>query len=56
MEDMLRTAMARVITPSEFIDRPIAIILFMMIVIAVAFQTWTVVRARNAGRNEMSDA
>ncbi|WP_417434376.1 tripartite tricarboxylate transporter permease [Hoeflea sp.] len=56
MEDKLRTAMARVTTPCEFIDRPIAFILFVMIVIAVVFQTWTVVRARNAGKKEISDA
>ncbi|WP_417418447.1 tripartite tricarboxylate transporter permease [Hoeflea sp.] len=56
MEDKLRTAMARVTTPWEFIDRPIAFILFVMIVIAVVFQTWTVVRARNAGKKEISDA
>ena len=56
MEDKLRTAMARVTTPWEFIDRPIAFILFVMIVIAVVFQTWSVVRARNAGKKEISDA
>jgi putative tricarboxylic transport membrane protein len=38
--------MARVDTPWEFIDRPIAFILFCMIVLAVASQIWTVLRGR----------
>lgn len=56
MEDKLRTAMARVSTPWEFIDRPIAFILFVMIVLAVVFQTWTVVRARKASKRLTDDA
>jgi putative tricarboxylic transport membrane protein len=48
MEDRLRTAMARVREPLDFIDRPIAMILFGMIVAAIVIQIWTVVRARRA--------
>jgi len=56
MEDKLRTAMARVRSPWEFIDRPIAFILFAMIVIAIVVQVWIVVRERNARKKEISDA
>ncbi len=45
MEDKLRTAMARVKTPWDFIDRPIAFILFSMIVIAVLLHCWTMWKA-----------
>jgi len=55
MEDKLRTAMARVTTPWEFIDRPIAFILFVMIVIAVLFQSWTIIRARRDRASRVSD-
>lgn len=46
MEDRLRTAMARVHDPLQFIDRPIAFVLFLMIVAAVAGQIWTVIKDR----------
>lgn len=46
MEDKLRTAMARVTTPWEFINRPIAFILFAMIVLALAIHIWTLWKAR----------
>lgn len=46
MEDRLRTAMARVREPLDFIDRPIAFILFLMIVLAIAGQVWTVIKSR----------
>lgn len=55
MEDKLRTAMARVTTPWEFIDRPIAFILFAMIVIAVLFQGWSIIRARRERTSKVSD-
>ncbi|MBD8893288.1 tripartite tricarboxylate transporter permease [Roseibium litorale] len=42
MEDKLRTATARVHSFWEFIDRPIAFILFSLIVIALGVQAWTV--------------
>jgi putative tricarboxylic transport membrane protein len=53
MEDRFRTAMARVDTPWEFIDRPIAFILFCMIVLAVVSQIWTVLRGRKNNRKAM---
>jgi putative tricarboxylic transport membrane protein len=56
MEDKLRTAMARVREPWDFIDRPIAFILFMMILIALAAQAWTVWSARKAEQKEVQDA
>jgi putative tricarboxylic transport membrane protein len=46
MEDKLRTAMARVRTPWDFIDRPIAFVLFVMIVLALALHVWTMWKAR----------
>lgn len=52
MEDRLRTAMARVREPWDFIDRPIAFILFCMIVIAVSVQVWTVLRDRRRKKDE----
>lgn len=55
MEDKLRTAMARVRTPWDFIDRPVAFILFCMIVLVLCLQAWTVLRARrSAGRTRPS--
>lgn len=45
MEDKLRTAMARVNTPWDFIDRPIAFILFSMIIIALLLHCWTMWKA-----------
>ena len=47
MEDKLRTAMARVRTPWDFIDRPVAFILFTMIVLALAAHVWTMWKARH---------
>lgn len=55
MEDKLRTAMARVREPLDFIDRPIAFILFSMIVIAVLIQAWTVARAWKARKSGGED-
>jgi putative tricarboxylic transport membrane protein len=46
MEDKLRTAMARVRTPWDFIDRPIALVLFVMIVLALAVHVWTMWKAQ----------
>jgi putative tricarboxylic transport membrane protein len=50
MEDKLRTAMARVTTPWEFINRPIAFILFVMIMLALAIHVWTLWKARQGVR------
>lgn len=44
MEVKLRSAMARVKTPLDFVDRPIAAIIFALIVFVVALHLWTVVR------------
>ena len=38
MEAKLRIAMARVKTPFDFIDRPIAMALFLFIILIIAFQ------------------
>ena len=46
MEAKLRTAMARVETPWDFINRPIAFVLFSMIVIAIVLHVMSVVRDR----------
>ena len=52
MEAKLRTAMARVETPWDFINRPIAFVLFSMIVIAIALHVISAVRdRRKATRN-----
>lgn len=50
METKLRTAMARVETPLDFINRPIAAILFAGIVLAIALQLRTYVKSRKAAR------
>jgi putative tricarboxylic transport membrane protein len=58
MEPKLRTAMARVETPWDFINRPIAFILFTIIVLAITIQGWTMIRdhrARKAGRKAGAD-
>lgn len=53
MEDRLRTAMARVREPLDFVaDRPIAQILVVMIVAAIVVQIWTLLRSRRDARNE----
>ena len=52
MEDRLRTAMARVREPWDFIERPIAQIIFAMIVLAIVIQIWTVLHARRDARKD----
>ena len=47
MEVKLRSAMARVKTPLDFVDRPIAALLFGAIVVVVALQVRAVVRSRH---------
>ncbi|MEL6963110.1 MAG: tripartite tricarboxylate transporter permease [Pseudomonadota bacterium] len=44
MEAKLRTSMARVKAPLDFIDRPIAFILFVIIVAVIALHGWSVWR------------
>jgi putative tricarboxylic transport membrane protein len=56
MEDRLRTAMARVSTPWEFIDRPIAFILFAMIVLAIGLHIRSLVKGRKSGRENAANA
>jgi putative tricarboxylic transport membrane protein len=48
MEAKLRTSMARVKTPLDFIDRPIAAIIFAIILIVIATHIRTILRAWNA--------
>ncbi len=46
MEVKLRSAMARVKTPLDFIDRPIAMILFALILLVIALHVRTLLRER----------
>ena len=48
MESKLRTSMMRVKTPLDFIDRPIALILFLIILAVVGSHFWSMWRARTA--------
>ncbi|PRY84793.1 tripartite tricarboxylate transporter permease [Donghicola tyrosinivorans] len=52
MEDKLRTAMARVRSPLEFIERPIAMVLFAMIVAAVGIHFYTLWRDTRTSKEE----
>lgn len=47
MEAKLRTSMMRVKTPLDFIDRPIALILFLIILAVIASHIWSALRRRN---------
>lgn len=51
MEVKLRSAMARVKTPLDFIDRPIAAILFVMILLVFALHIRAMIRAHRLGAN-----
>ncbi|QYK42700.1 MAG: tripartite tricarboxylate transporter permease [Paracoccaceae bacterium] len=51
MEDKLRTAMARVRDPLDFINRPIALVLFLMIVAALAMHVWVTLRTGKGRRD-----
>lgn len=46
MESELRTSMMRVKTPFDFIDRPIASILFMIILVVLVSHLWSLRQAR----------
>ena len=48
MESKLRTSMMRVKTPFDFIDRPIAFILFMIILVILGSHFWSLRQARKA--------
>jgi len=52
MEAKLRTSMMRVKTPFDFIDRPIAFILFLIILLVFASHFWGVWRAWRSDRDE----
>jgi putative tricarboxylic transport membrane protein len=53
MEVKLRSAMARVNTPLDFIDRPIAAILFMIIVLVIGLHIRTLIRELRAGPGDV---
>ncbi|HUG61440.1 MAG TPA: tripartite tricarboxylate transporter permease, partial [Methylomirabilota bacterium] len=55
MEDKLRTAMARVRTPWDFIDRPIAFVLFTMIVLALGAHFYALWKARKETLGETDE-
>jgi putative tricarboxylic transport membrane protein len=55
MEAKLRTSMMRVKSPLDFIDRPIALILFLAIVVVLATPIWKYVRRSKAERSSASD-
>jgi putative tricarboxylic transport membrane protein len=48
--------MARVRTPWEFIDRPIAFILFAMIVLAIGLHIRSIAKARKSRQGKAADA
>ena len=50
METKLRTSMNRVKTPWDFIDRPVAFFLFLMILLVIALHIRTMIKDRNARR------
>ncbi|MEM1162884.1 MAG: tripartite tricarboxylate transporter permease [Pseudomonadota bacterium] len=52
MEAKLRTSMMRVKSPLDFIDRPIAAILFAIIVLVLASHVWSMWKARRAGGSD----
>ena len=50
MEDKLRTSMMRVKTPLDFVDRPIAFMLFLIIIIVLASHAFSIWRSFRAAR------
>ena len=48
METKLRISLARVKTPWDFVDRPVAAIIFAIIVLAIGLHVWSLVRARRS--------
>ncbi len=55
MEVKLRSAMARVNSPLDFIDRPIAAILFTAIILILVLHIRTVIREQKARRDREED-
>lgn len=54
MEVKLRTAMARVKTPLDFVDRPISAFIAAVIVLLLISHIWAVIRERRAAKPESS--
>ena len=54
MEVKLRSAMARVKTPLDFVDRPIAAMLAAAIVLLIVIHIWGIIRERRATSPEDS--
>ena len=46
MEAKLRTSLPRLKEPWDLVNRPIAAIIFSMIVLAIALHVWSLIRAR----------
>lgn len=55
MEVKLRSAMARVNTPLDFVDRPIAALLFGLIVLVLVLHVRTLLRERRADRDRVGE-
>lgn len=55
MEAKLRTSMARVKEPLDFIDRPIAFILFLIIVTVIAAHGWSLWRNRQRQQERLGE-
>ena len=56
MEAKLRTSMARVKTPLDFIDRPIAFILFAVILAVLGAHLWSLWRQARRGDGKPKEA
>ncbi|MEZ5478348.1 MAG: tripartite tricarboxylate transporter permease [Thiolinea sp.] len=56
MEVKLRSAMARVKTPLDFVDRPIAAILFGLIILVIVLHIRTVIREHRPSQTTAEDA
>ena len=56
MEAKLRTSMARVKTPLDFIDRPIAFILFLAIIAVIVAHGWSLWQGRNGRHDNPKEA
>lgn len=54
MEVKLRTGMTRVKSPLDFVDRPIAAIIAVAIVLLIIFHIWGVIRERKLTESELA--
>jgi putative tricarboxylic transport membrane protein len=50
LEDRFRTSLARINTPLDFIDRPVAATIFGIIVAAIALHIWSLIREHHKGK------